>query len=108
VFCPLKRDRKGAIPSAHTSDYPSKCRRRDAHRLGRDKGSLVPERRDARDLLPLSTHLLNEHVPDIRIRARLIRIASASASAARCVACARASASIRVCSVTTSVTLIMD
>jgi hypothetical protein len=53
----------------HPSGHPSDGRRRDAHRLCWDKDSLVPERRDARDLLPPPTHLLSERVPNIRVRA---------------------------------------
>jgi hypothetical protein len=56
---------------AQASSHPSEGRRRDAHRLRRDKHGLVSKRRDTRDLLPTPSHLLSERVPDVRVRPRL-------------------------------------
>jgi hypothetical protein len=42
----------------------------DAHRLSRDKDSLVPERSNARNLLAAAAHLLRELVFDVRVGPR--------------------------------------
>ena len=53
-----------------TSGHPGKHRGRDTHRLCWYEHSLVPERTDARDLLPATAHLLRERVHNFRVRAR--------------------------------------
>ena len=61
-----KRRRKAIQESQHllsqiganSSRHPGECRRRDAHSLGGHKDCLIPKRRHAHDLHPLSGHLL--------------------------------------------------
>jgi hypothetical protein len=56
---------------ADTSRHSSESGSRDAHRLGRDKHSLIAERGNARDLLAPAAHLLRVLVFDALLGARL-------------------------------------
>ena len=53
---------------ANTSRHPGDGRRRDAHSLGGHKDGLVPKRRHAHDLQPLSGHLLRKRIVDLPVR----------------------------------------
>ena len=68
---PLRRSLILNQVHADAGGHTGKHGRRDAHRLRRYEHSLVPKRRDARDLLPTAAHLLRERVCDLRVRARL-------------------------------------
>lgn len=52
---------------ANTSRHTGEGRRRDAHSLGGHKDGLVPKRRHAHDLQPLSGHVLRERIPDVPV-----------------------------------------